>query len=221
MLENQWCLNWEKRQAGDGLKIKVNCESILKKQTESVWFIFVHFRAAESYELIISNFLFTQKPTETLVLALFRSPRPLNILKDHKEKHDEYRKQLQRHFSLFLSHGFALFVIISMFSATGSWTNYTSSKVTQRPVVLLHWLHLTTDLTPGRWTGHGVEWTANPLALLDHNFHLTVSPVWCCVVVRFHCFKPGKAQIKQHYWNKYLLLMEGLKSNYYHYYYYY
>lgn len=158
MLENQWCLKREKRQAGDGLKTKVNCESILKKQTKSVWFIeeefiFVHFRAAESYELIISNFLFTQKPTETLVLALFWSPRPLNILKDHKAKHDEYRKQLQWHFSLFLSHGFALFVIISMFSATGSWTNYTSSKVTQRPVVLLHWLHLTTDLTPGRWSG--------------------------------------------------------------------
>lgn len=119
MLENQWCLKREKRQAGVGLKTKVNCESILKKQiypmTKSVWFIeeefiFVHFRAAESYKLIISNFLFTQKPTETLVLALFWSPRPLNILKDHKAKHDEYRKQLQWHFSLFLSLSFALFV---------------------------------------------------------------------------------------------------------------
>lgn len=135
------------------------------------------FTSGQQNLMDLSNFLFTQKPTETLVLALFWSPRPLNILRDHKAKHDEYRKQLQRHFSLFLSLGFALFVIISMFSATGSWTNYTSRKVTQRPVVLLHWLHLTTDLTPGRWTGPGVEWTANPLALLDHKFHLTVSPV--------------------------------------------
>lgn len=202
MLENQWCLKREKRQAGDGLKTKVNCESILKKQiypmTKSVWFIeeefiFVHFRAAESYKLIISNFLFTQKPIETLGFALFWSPPPLNILKDHKAKQSTTSTESScsdTFHCFYLSVSLSLCVIISIFSVT----NYTSSKVTQRPVVLLHWLHLTTDLTPGRWTGPEVEWTASPLASLDHKFHLTVSPVSCCVVVRFHSFKPGKAQ---------------------------